>query len=265
MEIPQRVMVQTLVYGLLMKMHMNSVWSILITALIWCASILVQAFFVRQKNIRHLIVEVVASFVFSMGIGYVFYSSGCILIPMLAHGTERYITRRVKVKMNENLFSEKYDVRKMNNKDVNLIYELCRKNDIYYEFCPPFVTHEGIRDDLVALPDNITSESKYYVGYFENEKLVAVLDLIEGYPDKGKSFIGFFMTDVSTQNEGIGSEIITELLAYLRLSGCQSVQLAWVKGNPQAEHFWLKNGFIALKETSSTAADSVILAEKLLN
>ena len=30
--------------------------------------------------------------------------------------------------------------------------------------------------------------------------------------------------------------------------GFRTIRLAWVKGNPQAEHFWIKNGFESLKE-----------------
>ena len=72
------------------------------------------------------------------------------------------------------------------------------------------------------------------------------------------------MTDVSVQNQGIGSAIIAELAVYLKSMGFQAIRLAWVKGNPQAEHFWIKNGFEFLKETSSTAAECVILAERSL-
>ena len=41
MEIPQRVMMQTFVCGILSMQKLNTLWSIFITALIWCASILV--------------------------------------------------------------------------------------------------------------------------------------------------------------------------------------------------------------------------------
>lgn len=94
--------------------------------------------------------------------------------------------------------------------------------------------------------------------------MIAVLDLIDGYPEKDVVFIGFFMCDISIQKCGIGTNIITELFDYVKNQGYKSVQLAWVKGNPQAEHFWLKNGFTVVKETSSTAADYVILAERKL-
>ena len=98
MEIPQRVMMQTFVCGILSMQKLNTLWSIFITALIWCAGILVQAFVSKQMNFKHLFLEVVASFVFSMGIGYVFYSSECLVIPMLAHAAERFVTRKCLTK-----------------------------------------------------------------------------------------------------------------------------------------------------------------------
>jgi len=61
-----------------------------------------------------------------------------------------------------------------------------------------------------------------------------------------------------------GSTIISELTDYLKSIDYLAIRLAWAKGNPQAEHFWLKNGFTAIKETTSTAAAHVILAEKKL-
>lgn len=98
MEIPQRVMMQTFVCGILSMQKLNTIWGIFTTALIWCAGILVQAFVARQRNFKHLFLEVSASFVFSMGIGYVFYSSACFIIPMLAHAAERYVTRKYPAK-----------------------------------------------------------------------------------------------------------------------------------------------------------------------
>lgn len=166
--------------------------------------------------------------------------------------------------MNEKEFSAKYEVRKLNRDDITIIYDLCKKNSLYYEYCPPVVTEESIADDLTALPPNTGIENKYYVGFFDSGKMIAVMDLIDGYPEEKIAFIGFFMIDVSVQNKGIGSAIIAELAGYLKSMGFKAIRLAWVKGNPQAEHFWTKNGFKFLKETSSTAAECVVLAERSL-
>ena len=39
-------------------------------------------------------------------------------------------------------------------------------------------TAQSIVDDMNALPPRTTYDDKYYIGYFEGEKLVAVMDLI---------------------------------------------------------------------------------------
>lgn len=166
--------------------------------------------------------------------------------------------------MNEKEFSKKYNVIKLSMENVHQIYELCSENLLYYQYCPPFVTLESIEEDMMALPPGVSYQNKYYVGYYNGDRLLAVLDLIDGYPEKDVVFIGFFMCDISIQKCGIGTNIIAELLYYIKNQGIKSVQLAWAKGNPQAEHFWLKNGFTVVKETTSTAADCVILAERKL-
>ena len=95
MEIPQRIMMQTLVCGILTMQQKREICGILITALIWCASFIVQVFVTKNNNWKILLVELVASFVFSIGIGYVYYVSQCLVIPMLAHATERVVTRKI--------------------------------------------------------------------------------------------------------------------------------------------------------------------------
>lgn len=166
--------------------------------------------------------------------------------------------------MNIDRFSKKYKTKKLSEADTYDVFSLCSKNKMYYEYCPPMVTEESIIEDMNALPPNIELKDKYYIGYFFEDKLIAVLDLIDGYPENKIAFIGFFMMDISLQKKGIGSNIISELCDYLKGKGFEIVRLAWAKGNPQSEHFWLKNKFIIIKETISTACNSVILGERKL-
>ena len=94
-------------------------------------------------------------------------------------------------------FSNRYFVRRLTADDIAEIYKLCRNNVLYYKYCPPFVTEQSIANDMKALPSNKEDSDKYYLGYYDGEKLIAVMDFIMGYPDKKTAFIGFFMTDVS--------------------------------------------------------------------
>lgn len=160
--------------------------------------------------------------------------------------------------------SKKYNVRKLDQNDVNVIYQLCATNPMYYQYCPPFVKQEMIIEDLQALPENTSMDQKYYLGYFLDGQLIAVIDLILGYPNNKTAFIGFFMTGNSFQGKGISTGIITELVTTLKKEEYEKIQLAWVKGNTQAEHFWKKNQFVEVKETKSLDDRVVILAERNL-
>ena len=97
--------------------------------------------------------------------------------------------------------------------------------------------------DVTALPPEKCAEDKHYLGFFDRETLVAVLDLIERYPQDDTAYIGFFMTKKERQGYGLGSTFIGELMDELRRERFRKVRLAVDRGNPQSKAFWEKNGF----------------------
>ena len=150
--------------------------------------------------------------------------------------------------MDIRLLSKKYKVRTLGIHDVDTIYEMCCKNEIFYQYHPPFVTKESIVADMSALPPNKRSDDKYYIGFFEGDSLVANMDLILGYPVDEIAFIGLFMTNIHDQNKGVGSNIIGDVCNYLGQLGYQKVRIGVDKGNPQSNSFWKKNGFYMISE-----------------
>ena len=165
--------------------------------------------------------------------------------------------------LNYSLLSNRYNVRKMNTNDVPLILSLCTNNEMYYRYYPPFPTEESIVRDLNALPPNKGKDDKYYLGFFDGSALIAVLNLIMSFPARDIAFIGFFMCDKKVQNKGTGSSIIDELCVYLKQIDIHSIRLAFVKDNPQASHFWKKNGFEKIIETEQDGISLVIAERKL--
>jgi len=170
--------------------------------------------------------------------------------------------KELAMKLNISNFSNQYKVRLIEDTDVPQVYMLCRRNPLYYQYCPPFVTEDSIRKDMAALPPGKTADDKYYAGYFDGQRLIAVMDIIMGFPDADTSLIGFFMTDASIQNKGVGSRIVTDLCTYLSQLGISCIRLGWVKGNPKAEHFWHKNGFIETGISSKTNDYTIIVAQR---
>ncbi len=162
-------------------------------------------------------------------------------------------------------FSDRYTVRLLTDEDVPRICVLCSGNPLYYQHCPPFVTEDSIRSDMKALPPRKTMDDKYYLGYFDQGRLIAVMDFIRAFPDEHTDFIGFFIVDPSVQQNGTGSGIIRDLSAYLKQEGRAAIRLGWVQGNPQSEHFWKKNGFTETGITSKTEHYTIVYAEKRLD
>jgi len=160
--------------------------------------------------------------------------------------------------------SKRYLVKKLGEEDIGDIFSLCEKNKEYYEYCPPMITESLVKEDMYALPENKTLDDKYYVGLYDSEKLIAILDLIEKYPDENTIFIGLLMLDIDIQNKGIGSLIFNDLCEYLKDIGYKYIRLAWILDNKKAKHFWLKNGFEIIKQTKDYNNHSVELAQRSL-
>lgn len=168
--------------------------------------------------------------------------------------------------LNISKFSSKYHVRKITNSDVKQVVALCSENTQFYEYCPPFVTEQSILDDMKALPEGRgkTMADKYYLGFFAQNDLIAVVDMIDAFPNKETIFIGFFMVNKSVQHQGVGTQIVRELRQALKAEGYQYIRLGWVQGNRQSEGFWKKNGFVETGVSYQTGGYTVIVAQRQL-
>lgn len=159
--------------------------------------------------------------------------------------------------------SDTHRVTVLNYTDIPSVYTLCSGNPQYYNYCPPAVTAESIKRDMSALPDGKTLEDKYYLGFWMDNELVAVLDLILKYPNEKTAFIGFFMMNAKMQGKGIGSGLIEEICTCLK-SQFSFVRLGYVKGNKQSQNFWIKNLFCPTGVIAHTDSYDIVIMERTL-
>ena len=159
--------------------------------------------------------------------------------------------------------SNHYDIRVLESSDVDEVLKLCQQNTVFYKYTDARPTREQILDDMKATPPGIDISAKYYFGFFADQEFIAVMDLIDGYPNRDTAYIGFFMMNINYQGKQIGTAIIDETTDYLRSIGKKSVLLAIDKGNPQSTHFWKKNGFDMIKEVDVNGWTKLV-AEKSL-
>jgi len=161
------------------------------------------------------------------------------------------------------MLSNQYIIRRLNDSDTDDIFDFCQKNTMYYQYCGAEISKDQVLNDLHITPPGVDIADKYYVGFFNGEEMIAVLDLIDGYPEPDIGYIGFFMMNVALQGKQIGSAIIQDVCSYLKLIGKTAIRLGIAKDNPQANHFWKKNGFTVIKEVERDGW-TILVAEKKL-
>ena len=159
--------------------------------------------------------------------------------------------------------SSQFKVRALSTNDADAVLAICKENPLFYNYCSMKPVREDIIKDMQITPPGIGLKDKYYIGFYKDETLIAVMDLIDGYPDAQTAYIGFFMLCKAMQGQGVGSGIINEVLSYLKTAGKTAVRLAINRGNPQSTHFWKKNGFTVIKEVEKEG-EMFLVAQKEL-
>ncbi len=159
--------------------------------------------------------------------------------------------------------SRRYDIRRLDDADTDLILSLYRDNTQFFRHCEEKPTREQVYSDMHNTPPDTGLPDKYFIGFFQEDTLIAVMDLIDGYPGPDIAFIGLFMMNRGFQGQQLGTAIILETEAYLKAAGKTAIRLCINKGNPQSTHFWKKNGFIIIKETARNGWP-ILIAEKPL-
>lgn len=158
-----------------------------------------------------------------------------------------------------------YAARPLCEADLPAMLALCRGNPFYFEHLGRGPTEDGLRQDLTALPPGKTAADKAFVGLYDGQgALAALLDLIDGYPAPGTAYIGWFILASARQGRGEGAKLAGSLLDFLRGEGFGAVELAYVKTNPQAAHFWRKVGFAPTGAETDTGACVLVKMRRAL-
>ena len=136
-----------------------------------------------------------------------------------------------------------YAVRELTRDDVPEMLRVAQSNPLFYQYMRPDPTEENLAADLTALPPRRTLADKHFFGWFEGERLVAMMDLIWRHPKPDMAFIGWFILDGTVQGRGLGRRLVGDVLGLLKSQGVNEVRLGRIEGNPQSEHFWHVCGF----------------------
>ena len=155
---------------------------------------------------------------------------------------------QTKCSMDIEALSTAHQVRRITPEDISDVYTLCKSNQKYYEYANAAPTIESLTEIISRIPEGAATQDKHFVGFYDNDRLISVLDLITGYPESNDAFIGWFMVDGHLQRQGIGSQIFADVRAAMESQGYDYLSLYCEKDNSEAIAFWQAQGFKAENE-----------------
>ncbi len=138
-----------------------------------------------------------------------------------------------------------YDVRRLTETDISDVVTLARTNRRFYRALGIRPSRSRLTEIITNVPTGAEGTSTYFVGFYDDEDdLVAVMDLICGYPESDDAFIGWFMVDAASQGRGVGTSIFADVRASMKAQGYDHLELKCPKASDSALRFWESQGFI---------------------
>ena len=138
-----------------------------------------------------------------------------------------------------------YDVRRLTEADISDVVTLARTNRKFYRALGIRPSRSRLTEIITNVPTGAEGASTYFVGFYDDEDdLVAVMDLICGYPESDDAFIGWFMVDAASQGRGVGTSIFADVRASMKAQGYDHLELKCPKASDSALRFWESQGFV---------------------
>ena len=162
------------------------------------------------------------------------------------------------------LLSDKYRVAPLGKQDVEALYRLSLTQPEYWRTLNETPDRRKLAHSLTAVPPGADAGNKFYLGFWQGHKLIAVLELVFGYPEADCVLIGLLMADGHSQRQGLGTDIVRRLEKQLAGLGYKTLVLSYAEGNRIACSFWLKNGFLETGDADEYDDIRLIAMEKTL-
>ncbi|PKM63693.1 MAG: hypothetical protein CVU96_06610 [Firmicutes bacterium HGW-Firmicutes-20] len=96
--------------------------------------------------------------------------------------------------------------------------------------------------DLPPIPDARMENYTLYV-IEDNQSIIGLFDLYNGYPETKTAWISLFLLDVEYRGSNFGSKTLEKIISSCRFDGVESLALAVSMNNRLAFKFWVNSGF----------------------
>ncbi|WP_410788842.1 GNAT family N-acetyltransferase [Kribbella sp. C-35] len=138
-------------------------------------------------------------------------------------------------------------LRAIDVQDVDGLQELIESDPGYTERITGYPPGESDAQSLLMMrPEGLAEDAKIVLGAFAGRDLVAVVDLLRGFPNEHTAFIGLLEVHWNHQSRGYGRTTYELVQRYVETTWpeIRTMRLAVVDTNAQvATGFWQRQGF----------------------
>lgn len=104
---------------------------------------------------------------------------------------------------------------------------------------------ETARHLFESRPPSVDHTRKHLVGLERDGALIAIMDVLEGYPDETDWYVGLLLISPDERGRGLGTAVWTAVEEWMRAEGGRIARLIVQEQNPEAARFWRAAGFTA--------------------
>jgi ribosomal protein S18 acetylase RimI-like enzyme len=133
--------------------------------------------------------------------------------------------------------------------DLPRLLQLCQSCAAFYELVegqPP--SDETAAEILGPLEARYARGTKHVWGVEKEGALIAVAELLEGYPSTHDWYIGLLLVAPAHRRQGVGAQLCAALVRWMSERGASVVRLVVHLQNAGARAFWGRQGFTVERE-----------------
>ena len=110
-------------------------------------------------------------------------------------------------------------------------------------------------DLLAEVPPEHSLRDKMVVGVWTDQGLTAVIDLLRDFPDPHAWYLGLLLVAPEARGRGLGATVVAALRRWVVAQGGWTIRLIVQEQNPDAQRFWLRQGFVEVGRTVQELED----------
>jgi RimJ/RimL family protein N-acetyltransferase len=133
--------------------------------------------------------------------------------------------------------------------DLGRLQELCESCADYYHLMTGAPVHPSEASSLYTLrPETAAVHDKFLIAVWRGTRMVGTLDVYRHYPARRQAWIGLLLLHPEFRGHGLGTEMISWVLAWARQQGCDRVRVGVAEDNQRALEVLDHLGFVATGE-----------------